>query len=125
MPATKTDNMLSSLRLGVIERLALSFWAGTLPEDVDRIPLLMRPRGSEIMSRCCIYKDRAILRERLRAAMGFRLEDETDDSPRATAFIMGMIYICWSIRKAIFRYFPTIPMLPNMIRTDFFKLFSE
>ena len=45
--------------------------------------------------------------------------------PRATAFIMGMIYICWSIRKAIFRYFPTIPMLPNMIRTDFFKLFSE
>ena len=40
----------------------------------------MRPRGSEIMSRCCIYKDRAILRERLRAAMGFRLEDETDDS---------------------------------------------
>ena len=38
---------------------------------------------------------------------------------------MGMIYICWSIRKAIFRYFPTIPMLPNMIRTDFFKLFSE
>ena len=80
MPATKTDNMLSSLRLGVIERLALSFWAGTLPEDVDRIPLLMRPRGSEIMSRCCIYKDRAILRERLRAAMGFRLEDETDDS---------------------------------------------
>lgn len=67
MPATKTDNMLSSLRLGVIERLALSFWAGTLPEDVDRIPLLMRPRGSEIMSRCCIYKDRAILRERLRA----------------------------------------------------------
>lgn len=80
MPVTKTDNMLSSLRLGVIERLALSFWAGTLPEDVDRIPLLMRPRGSEIMSRCCIYKDRAILRERLRAAMGFRLEDETDDS---------------------------------------------
>ena len=80
MPATKTDNMLSSLRLGVIERLALSFWVGTLPEDVDRIPLLMRPRGSEIMSRCCIYKDRAILRERLRAAMGFRLEDETDDS---------------------------------------------
>ena len=80
MPATKSDNMLSSLRLGVIERLARSFWAGTLPEDVDRIPLLMRPRGSEIMSRCCIYKDRAILRERLRAAMGFRLEDETDDS---------------------------------------------
>ena len=51
MPATKSDNMLSSLRLGVIERLARSFWAGTLPEDVDRIPLLMRPRGSEIMSR--------------------------------------------------------------------------
>lgn len=45
--------------------------------------------------------------------------------PRATAFIMGMIYICWSIRKAIFRYFPTIPMLPNMIRTDFFKLFPN
>ena len=46
MPATKTDNMLSSLRLGVIERLALSFWAGTLPEALPLGPSrpTMRPK---------------------------------------------------------------------------------
>lgn len=48
-----------------------------------------------------------------------------DGIPLATAFIMDMIYICWSIHRVIFRYFPTIPVLQSMIRMDSFRLFSE
>lgn len=47
-------------------------------EDIDRIPLTMRPKGSP-SSRCCIYKDRAALRYRCMSALGFRVEDETDE----------------------------------------------
>ncbi len=36
---------------------------GDLLEHVDEIPYLMRPRGSEI-TRCCIYKDSAMLKFR-------------------------------------------------------------
>lgn len=48
-----------------------------------------------------------------------------DGIPLATAFIMDMIYICWSIHRVIFQYFPTIPVLQSMIRMDSFRLFSE
>ncbi|MBR5592334.1 MAG: monomeric [Kiritimatiellae bacterium] len=47
-------------------------------EEIDRIPLKMRPKGAP-SSRCCIYKDRAALRYRCMSALGFRVEDETDE----------------------------------------------
>ena len=47
--------------------------------SVERIPFVMRPKNTR-PSRCCIYKDRAILRFQVMAALGFRLEEEEDDS---------------------------------------------
>lgn len=67
------------LRLEVISRFARAYWAGDLPNTIDDIPFIMRPRDYQSATRCCLYKDRAILRERLLALMGFRLEDNTDD----------------------------------------------
>lgn len=43
------------------------------------IPYDMRPKGSEVPYRCCIYKERAILRDRTIAGLGYSIE-ETDDS---------------------------------------------
>ncbi len=47
-------------------------------EDIDRIPLKMRPKDGAY-SRCCVYKDRAALRYRCMSALGSRVEDETDE----------------------------------------------
>lgn len=47
-------------------------------KDLDRIPLEAAPRGKENI-RCCIHKDRAILKYRTMAALGFAIEDETDE----------------------------------------------
>ncbi len=47
-------------------------------EDIDRIPIKMRPKDGAY-SRCCIYKDRAALRYRCMSALGSRVEDETDE----------------------------------------------
>ncbi len=60
-------------------RMIRSFYDGTLPDRIDKIPVEMRPRNNEAM-RCCIYKDRAMLRYRLLALLGFAREDETDES---------------------------------------------
>ena len=38
----------------------------------------MRPKGSEVPFRCCIHKERAILRERTIAGLGFAMEDNDD-----------------------------------------------
>ena len=78
--ALSNKNLVCALRLGVIGHIAQAFWKGVLAETVDRIPYDMRPRNGGNQTRCCIYKDRAILRERIIAALGFRLEDEVDDS---------------------------------------------
>ena len=39
----------------------------------------MRPKGSEVPYRCCIHKERAILRDRAIAGLGLSIE-EADDS---------------------------------------------
>ncbi len=77
MPAK--HNHIALLRLEVLTRFAKAFWAGDLPNSIDDIPFAMRPRDYSGSNRCCLYKDRAILRERLLALMGFRLEDNTDE----------------------------------------------
>lgn len=45
---------------------------------LDRIPVESAPRDKNNI-RCCIHKDRAVLKYRVMAALGFSIEDETDE----------------------------------------------
>ncbi|MEG1553298.1 MAG: monomeric [FeFe] hydrogenase [Kiritimatiellia bacterium] len=65
------------LRREVLAYVIKAIKEGTY-DEIDRIPLKIRPKG-EPFSRCCIYKDRAALRYRCMSALGFRVEDETDE----------------------------------------------
>ena len=38
----------------------------------------MRPKGAEVPYRCCIYKERAILKDRVIAGLGFSIEDDDE-----------------------------------------------
>ncbi len=71
---------MNELRRDVLRRVAQAFLSG---EDtgraIEKIPFALRPKNSA-SDRCCIYKDRAILRYRCMAAMGFLPEDEGDDA---------------------------------------------
>ncbi len=49
-----------------------------LEEDIDRIPIIMRPRHGESF-RCCVAKDRAVLKYQIMALLGFNAQDETDE----------------------------------------------
>lgn len=62
----------------LLTRLTRLFNEGQLELKVDRIPLELRPKGAET-SRCCVYKDRAMLRYKLMALMGFNVRDEEDE----------------------------------------------
>ncbi len=72
------DNNATRTRRSILVRVARLFLDGKLRESVDRIPLEMRPRGGKAY-RCCIYKDRAIIKYRIMAALGYGMEDETDE----------------------------------------------
>ena len=47
-------------------------------EGIDRIPLIMRPKKKQNI-RCCVHKDRAVLKYKLMAMLGFDVNDETDE----------------------------------------------
>ena len=73
----------------LIRRELLAKLSGLLLEKdfskIDRIPLEMFPKNSQSV-RCCIYKDRAMIRYRLMALLGFGLENEEDELKRLEAY---------------------------------------
>ena len=67
------------LRRELMLRFVRAFNNGTLEMELDRFPIEMRPRQAH-SSRCCIYRDRAVLKYRLMNLLGFSCEDETDEA---------------------------------------------
>lgn len=47
-------------------------------EKIDRIPLEMRPRTNSPI-RCCVHKDRAVIKYKIMALLGFNISDEKDE----------------------------------------------
>ena len=65
----KFDTKVQHLKYKVLREVARHEWAGDLTESVLDIPKAIVP-GKEPTMRCCVYKERAILAERVKTAMG-------------------------------------------------------
>lgn len=65
----KFDTKVQHLRYKVIREVARHAWKDTLLENVMSIPQQIIPGKTPTM-RCCVYKERAILGERVKIAMG-------------------------------------------------------
>ena len=74
--AVTTNTMM--LRRDLLTRMIKHLKDKTLRENIDRIPYIMRPRESDPL-RCCVYKDRAMIKYRAMGVMGFGTDDETDE----------------------------------------------
>ena len=73
-----TPKQTSHLKREIIARLVRAYLGDNFAEDVRLIPYQMRPKGSEVPFRCCIHKERAILRDRVIAGLGFDIEEAQD-----------------------------------------------
>ena len=65
----KFDTKVQHLKYKVLREVARFAWNGTLTENVMDIPKLIVPGKTPTM-RCCVYKERAILGDRVKLAMG-------------------------------------------------------
>ena len=65
----KFDTKVQHLKYKVLREVARRAWNGTLMEDILDIPKIIVP-GSVPTMRCCVYKERAILAERVKMALG-------------------------------------------------------
>ena len=65
----KFDTAVQHLKYKVLREVARFAWEGTLQENLLDIPKIISP-GKTASVRCCVYKERAILSERVKIAMG-------------------------------------------------------
>jgi len=65
----KFDTKVQHLKYKVLREVAREAWNDTLLKNVMDIPKMIVP-GSTPTMRCCVYKERAILAERVKIAMG-------------------------------------------------------
>lgn len=65
----KFDTKVQHLKYKVLREVAREAWNGTLTQNLLDIPKTIVP-GNEPTMRCCVYKERAILGERVKIAMG-------------------------------------------------------
>ena len=65
----KFDTKVQHLKYKVLREVAREAWKGTLLENVLDIPKTIIPGKTPTM-RCCVYKERAIVAERVKIAMG-------------------------------------------------------
>lgn len=65
----KFDTKVQHLKYKVLREVARQAWNGTLQEHLLDIPKMIVPGKTPTM-RCCVYKERAILGERVKLAMG-------------------------------------------------------
>ena len=65
----KFDTKIQHLKYKVLREVARLAWRDELLEHITDIPKTIVP-GNEATMRCCIYKERAILSERVKLAMG-------------------------------------------------------
>ena len=65
----KFDTKVQYMKYKVLREVARLAWDGTLDQHLLDIPKTIVP-GREPTMRCCVYKERAILAERVKLAMG-------------------------------------------------------
>ena len=66
------------LKKEILIRLVKAFFSDDFAENTRLIPYDMRPKGAEVPYRCCIYKERAILKDRTIAGLGFQIEEDDE-----------------------------------------------
>ena len=75
--AARINNAIR-MRRDLMIRVARLFRDGDLIREIDRVPLDVAPRGKN-PTRCCVYHDRAVIKYRLMALLGFGVDDEADE----------------------------------------------
>ncbi len=71
-------NSATRLHKEILIRIAKAFYSDNKKNSLSLIPIEMRPK-EEAFTRCCIYKDRAIIKYRCMAALGIGNDEEVDE----------------------------------------------
>lgn len=83
-----TSNTLI-IRRELLRRIVNLFAKGELIENIDRIPLEMAPKKRSQENRCCIHKERAVIKYKLMPLLGYTVDDEKDELTPLSVYAEG------------------------------------
>lgn len=66
------------LKKEILIRIIKAFLSDDFEKQTRLIPYDMRPKGMEVPYRCCVYKERAIIKDRTIAGLGFPIEEDDE-----------------------------------------------
>ena len=67
----------------ILVRIIKAFLSDDFEEKTRLIPYDMRPKGMEVPYRCCVYKERAIIKNRVIAGLGYSIEEDDETASLA------------------------------------------
>ena len=80
------NNQYTLIKRRVQTEVLKQFFEGTLEMDADKIPFVIIPK-ERIPNRCCIYKERAMIRYRIMAMLGIDIERFDDEMKPLTEYV--------------------------------------
>lgn len=72
------SNNAKHLKKEILVKLIKAFYSDDFIKNTRLIPYELRPKGYEVQYRCCIYKERAILKDRIIAGLGFAIDTNNE-----------------------------------------------
>lgn len=75
-----SDSQAGHLKKEILIRLVKAFLSEDFEKAARLIPYEMRPKGCEVPYRCCVYKERAIIKDRTIAGLGFSIENDDEQT---------------------------------------------
>jgi [FeFe] hydrogenase (group B1/B3) len=67
------------VRRDLMSKLIKLHKEGNLVAEIDRLPILMSPKNAQARGRCCIHKERAVLKYKMLPILGFSVDEEEDE----------------------------------------------
>lgn len=67
------------VRRDLMSKLIKLYSEGTIISEIDRLPLKMSPKNVQARGRCCIHKERAVLKYKMLPILGFSVDEEEDE----------------------------------------------
>ena len=74
-----------------MKKLVAMWKEGDLVDRIDSVPYRMYPRNQKPKGRCCIHKERAVIKYKIMAMMGFTMEDEFNEMDSLHSYAQRML----------------------------------
>lgn len=85
------NNNVMFVRYKLLKKLVAMWKEDSLLDKIDSMPYKMYPRNQKPKGRCCIHKERAVIKYKTMAMLGFTMQDEHSEMDPLSSYVQRMM----------------------------------